>query len=122
MKTKQISDNLTVSHFSDGSTLLEAYSSGERIGVPLLRTQHEKLVEFLCPKSERKTTLYVVKSATGCYATYASIDGEHLGYCTVLTWTEGRSKAAHFTTKEAARSLAKGCCPAAGARVVKVKS
>lgn len=39
---------------------------------------------------------------------------------TELAWTDDRSQAAHFVSKDAARACVRGCNTAAGARVVRV--
>lgn len=111
-KTTKIG-NLTVIHYEDGSTFLELTGTCRYTG--LSAEERTSLNRALT------APLYVVKSAHGCYASYDSIDGEHLGYHTALTWTEDRSKAAHFVSKDAARAVVKGVHPAGGARIVRVK-
>lgn len=70
----------------------------------------------------KEIKLYVVKSWADCYASYDSIEEcQDHEFRTHLAWTEDRANAAHFTSKNAAKALAKGCAPTAGARVVRVK-
>lgn len=106
--------NLSISQYDDGSTYIETGTCGAALN----EGEDTAVARILSP-------LYVVKSAAGCYATFAaacceSCESTYDGP-SAFVWTEERATAAHFVSKEAARAVAKNCYPTAGARVVRVK-
>jgi hypothetical protein len=111
--------HICVQEFGDESLLLEVTTDGFlEASVSLYEPEARRLARALSP-------LYVVKSAAGCYATFGACNPYHEAsedYDRSFCWTDDRSQAAHFVTKEAARAVADNAAYAsAGPRVVRVK-
>lgn len=121
LRTHSLQNEIGVSVYDDSSVLLETKSglSGDQVRVSCTEGEARIIARRLSP-------LYVVKSFAGCYASYGAaahddVERHELGIKPQeFVWTEDRSRAAHFVSKEAAKAVAKKCFPPAGARVVRV--
>jgi hypothetical protein len=102
--------------FDDKSALVEIEDERNQrsASAPLSKSQRRTLARALSP-------VYVVKSALKCYASYRAEDEDCFRFGLLsFRWSEKQTKAVRFTSKKAARAVAKAY-PHADARVVRLK-